>query len=214
MWLLLATSIFGLGLIIDRVRVFYRWRQKFGTIAETLEPLISSGDWAHAAKYCERRGPFTNMAAVYLRNRHRPKEVREDLLRREGLLIVSQLDNGVRWLAVTAQVATLMGLLATFHVMITRFHNGSSSGGQMQPTDFTSAIWEALLTTMYGLMIAIPCSASYQIMEARIDAMTREFDILVSCLDEWCRTAAALEQDDRGDTSTDDVPRVSVAMKR
>jgi biopolymer transport protein ExbB len=125
------------------------------------------------------------LAAVYLKQRNQPKEVREDLLRREGLLIIAHLDKGLRWLAMLAQISTLLGLLATFHVMIMRFSQGQAAGNFQ--TNFISGVWEALLTTMYGLMIAIPCSAIYQVLEGRVDALARHMDILVSYMDEWQR---------------------------
>jgi biopolymer transport protein ExbB len=193
MWPLLAASIIGLGLILDRVFVFALWHQGMHSVVRKLQPLIASGTWEEAARWCQRRGPLTRMALVYLQQRDQSKEVRDDLIRREGLLVLAHLDRGLRWLAVLAQVSTLLGLLATFHVMIVRFSEGEV-GGQMQPASFSSAIWESLLTTMYGLLIAIPCSATYQILEGRVDAIARQIDVLISYLDQWCREAARREE--------------------
>lgn len=181
MWLLFATSITALAFILDRIYVFTKYRQDFDLVVQTLRPLIISGDWQEAEEWCRRRGPYTRIAAVYLRQRNQPKEVREDLVRREGLIIISHLDKGLRWLAMLAQVSTLLGLLATFHVMIVRFSQGQGQA------NFISGVWEALLTTMYGLMIAIPCSAVYQVLEGRVDAIARHMDILVSYMDDWRR---------------------------
>lgn len=192
MWPLLVASVIGLGLILDRIFVFAWWHQSLRRVALGLQPLILAGDWPAAADFCRRRGPLTQVARVYLRERHRQKEARDDMLRREGLLLLAHLDRGLRWLAVLAQVSTLLGLLATFHVMIVRFSQGEI-GGHMQPASFSSAIWESLLTTMYGLLIAIPCSATYQILEGRVDAIARQIDVMISYLDEWCREAALLE---------------------
>jgi biopolymer transport protein ExbB len=189
MWPLLAASVLGLAVILDRVCTFVRWRQKFDVVVNTLQPWILCHAWDKAAKLCQQRGPFTRMAAVYVQQRHLSKEVRDDLLRREGLIILGHLSNHLRWLAVLAQVSTLLGLLGTFHVMITRFAQGELAGGTMLPAHFSSAIWEALLTTMYGLLIAIPCAATYQMLEDRVDAIARQMDILVSYLDEWRRQA-------------------------
>lgn len=192
MWPLLVASIIGLGLILDRVFVFIWWHQSLRGVALRLQPLILAGNWTAAAEFCRRRGPLTRVARVYLRERQQTKEARDDLMRREGLLVLAHLDRGLRWLAVLAQVSTLLGLLATFHVMIVRFSQGEI-GGHMQPASFSSAIWESLLTTMYGLLIAIPCSATYQILEGRVDAIARQIDVMVSYLDEWCRDAARLQ---------------------
>ncbi|HMC64628.1 MAG TPA: MotA/TolQ/ExbB proton channel family protein [Gemmataceae bacterium] len=119
--------------------------------------------------------------------------MREDVLRREGSLLIGHLGKHVRWLAVLAQISTLLGLLGTFWFMIYRFHPAATGGGQIQQSDFFAAIWDSFLSTMYGLAIAIPCSAAFQLFEGRIDAITRQMSVLVSYLDEWVRTA-----DDRG----------------
>lgn len=197
MWLLFATSVIALAVILDRAYTFFRCRQDFDLVVGTLGPLITAGGWRKAVKWCyDHKGPFTRVASTYLEHRDKPKEVREDLLRREGLLIIGHLDKGLRWLAMLAQVSTLLGLLATFHVMIVRFSQGQVSN---QSANFQSAVWEALLTTMYGLMIAVPCAALYQVLEGRVDAIARKLDILVSYLDEWQRDAG-----DKSDQSDHD----------
>ncbi len=185
MWLLLATSVFAVAIIMDRCLTFYRWRERSNVVLDTLEPLVKAGSWDAAAAWCcMRQGPFSNVAYVYLQNVHEPREVREDLLRREGLVIVGYLDRRLRRLAMLAQISTLLGLLGTFHVMIMRVLSGHGSSALA-----TASVWECFLTTLYGLLIAIPCSLTYQLLEERLDAVTRELDILVSRLDEWRRFA-------------------------
>lgn len=187
MWLLLVTSVAALGIILDRCAAFFRWRQKSNFVLKKLEPLVKAGSWDVAAAWCSmRQGPFSNLACVYLQNVHQPRDVREDLLRREGLIIVGYLDRGLRRLAMLAQVSTLLGLLGTFHVMIMRVASGYIGGTSALAT---SSVWECFLTTMYGLLIAIPCSITYQLLEERLDNVTRELDILVSQLEEWRRNA-------------------------
>ena len=192
MWPLLATSVLGLGIILDRLVAFYQSSQRSDRVAAALRPLVRSGDWQQAQQWCQGSGPLSRVARVYLEHRNAPQAVREDLVRREGLLALAHLDKGLRWLAVLAQISTLLGLLGTFHVMIVRFSQGEMSGKPIDPAHFSSAVWEGLLTTMYGLVIAIPCSAVYQILESRVDAMARQIDILVSYLDQWNREAAQL----------------------
>jgi len=189
MWLLLAASVVALSIILDRCFTFFRWRQKSNFVLTTLESLVKAGSWDDAAAWCYvRQGPFSNLGYVYLQNVHQPREVREDLLRREGLIIVGCLDRGLRRLAMLAQVSTLLGLLGTFHVMIMRVASGQVSGASGLPT---TSVWECFLTTMFGLLIAIPCSLIYQLLEERLDHVTREMDILVSQLEEWRRYAEA-----------------------
>lgn len=204
MWPLLAASITALALIVNRIMVFASWRQSFERFVEELGPLVVAGDWDKAEECCRRRGPFSWMAGVYLQHRRAPKSVRKDVLRREGLLILGQLEAGLRWLAMLAQISTLLGLLGTFDVMIMRFAQGQMGGNQVQPAEFSSAIWEALLTTMYGLLIAVPCSAVYQVLEGRVDTIARQMDILVSYLDQWRREGRQQRRAGRGGKGASD----------
>ncbi|HMB06033.1 MAG TPA: MotA/TolQ/ExbB proton channel family protein [Isosphaeraceae bacterium] len=189
MWPLLMASILGLAVIIDRALAFAWWYQNFDRVVTVLRPLITGREWSEAERWCRRRGPFTHLARVYLEQRTRTHDIREDVLRREGSLVLGHLENRLRWLAVLAQLGTLLGLLGTFYFMIYRFRPESLAGGQLQQADFFTAIWESFLSTMFGLLIAIPCTAAYHVFEGRVDTVSRQMGYLVSYLDEWVRTA-------------------------
>jgi biopolymer transport protein ExbB len=190
MWPLLAASVLALAVIIDRALVFIWEYQRFGPVVGGLRPLITRHSWAEAERWCGRRGPLTSLARVYLEQRNQPREVRDDVLRREGSLLLAHLEKRLRLLAVLAQISTLLGLLGTFYFMIYRFHPDATAGGQLQQADFFLAIWESFLSTMFGLMIAVPCTAAYHLFEGRADTVAREMSTLVSYLDEWARTPA------------------------
>jgi biopolymer transport protein ExbB len=189
MWPLLAASVLGMALILDRAIVLTWWFQRFGRVVDTLRPWIVSGAWDRAEAWCRRRGPFTHLALVYMQTRAEPEKTREDVLKREGTLMLSRLDRRLRWLAALAQVSTLLGLLGTFYFMIYRFRPEATAGGQIPQAEFFAAIWESFLSTMFGLIVAIPCTAAYQIFESRVDAVARDMGVLVSYLDEWRRTS-------------------------
>jgi biopolymer transport protein ExbB len=193
MWPLLAASILGFAVVLERAVVFAYWYQSFGQVVVALRPLVTERAWSRAEQWCRRRGPFAHLAHVYLHHRNQPKEIREDVLRREGSLVLGHLETRLRWLAVLAQVSTLLGLLGTFYFMIYRFHPAATAGGQIQQSDFFAAIWDSFLSTMFGLAIAIPCSAAFQLFEGRVDAVSRQMSILVSYLDEWVRAGEGRE---------------------
>jgi biopolymer transport protein ExbB len=187
MWPLLAASILGLAIILERCVVFIAAYQRLGPVVAALQPLVRQRAWARAEQFCQRRGPLTQLARVYLARRDLPDKVREDVLRREGTLMLAHLEKRLRLLAALAQIGTLLGLLGTFYFMIYKFHPSATGGGQIQQSEFFAAIWESFLSTMFGLCIAIPCMASYQLFEGRVDALSRQLSVLVSYLDEWRR---------------------------
>jgi biopolymer transport protein ExbB len=190
MWPLLAASVLALAVIIDRALVFLWEYQRLGSVVAALRPLICKHSWAEAERWCCRHGSLTSLARVYLQQRDQPREVRDDILRREGSLLLAHLEKRLRLLAVLGQISTLLGLLGTFYFMIYRFHPDATAGGQLQQADFFLAIWESFLSTMFGLMIAVPCTAAYHLFEGRADTVSREMSTLVSYLDQWARIPA------------------------
>jgi|SRR5579862_1982527 len=209
MWPLLLASVLGLTLVLDRAFALLWWYQSFGRVIRTLRPLVLGRLWSEAAKYCRQRGPFTRLAGIYLHQRTQPKETREDIVKREGTVIVAHLDRRLRWLAALAQISTLLGLLGTFYFMIYRFRPEVTATGQVPQAEFYAAIWESFLSTMFGLIIAIPCTAAYQVFEGRVEAVARDLNLLVSYLDEWCRVAGLASAESADDQTWPESKRVS-----
>lgn len=156
MWPLLTASVLAVALVLDRILVFAYWYQRFDHVVEALRPLFLGGDWESAEQSCRRRGPFTRLALAYVLNRNRPKEARDYVLKREGTIVLGFLERRLRWLATLAQVSTLLGLLGTFYFMIYRFRPEATASGQIPQAEFYAAIWESFLSTMFGLIVAIP----------------------------------------------------------
>jgi biopolymer transport protein ExbB len=86
---------------------------------------------------------------------------------------------------VLASLSTLMGLLGTVSGLVGCFQRIAAAGGQFQPGDLAAGIWEALITTVFGLVIAIPATALYHYFDHRVDGVTRRMSMMVSYLDEW-----------------------------
>jgi biopolymer transport protein ExbB len=55
----------------------------------------------------------------------------------------------------------------------------------VQPSDLASGIWTALLTTVFGLTVALPTLAIYHFLDNRIAALTLQMSWVSSRLNEW-----------------------------
>ena len=76
-----------------------------------------------------------------------------------------------RTLELIGLIAPLLGLLGTILGMITAFKALQSSGAQADPAVLAGGIWEALLTTAFGLAVAIPAIVAFNLSENRIDRL-------------------------------------------
>lgn len=77
-------------------------------------------------------------------------------------------------LNVIGNVAPMIGLFGTVYGMILAFHSIVAAGGRPSPVDLAAGIGTALVTTFWGLIIAIPSVAVYALIRNNVDALTSE----------------------------------------
>ncbi|MEM6992505.1 MAG: MotA/TolQ/ExbB proton channel family protein, partial [Myxococcota bacterium] len=97
------------------------------------------------------------------------KEAVEEVGNRE----VSHLDRNVEIVGTVASVSPLLGLLGTVIGMIQVFQNfvESFKAGVVGPDTFAQGIWQALITTAFGLTVAIPMLMAYKFLQGRNDRL-------------------------------------------
>ena len=185
MWVLLVFSVVGVAVILDRLAVYAsygldpdRWLKK---ILADLEAGRVDVALASARK---SRHPDARVVEVYLENLTRPARVRVDNVKREGALVLEKVEKRLRILAAISHLAPLVGLLGTVTGMVLAFARIESLDGAPKPSDLAGGIWEALLTTVFGLVVAIPCMAAYHAFESHADKIARRMELAVTALDD------------------------------
>ena len=79
----------------------------------------------------------------------------------------------------------MIGLLGTVWGLVDAFHEIEAQGGNVQPGDLASGIWQALLPTVFGLIVALPTLAIYHFLDNRVAAITLQMEWLVAELNAW-----------------------------
>ena len=98
----------------------------------------------------------------------------ERAVERQMLIITSELKRGLGILATTGATAPFVGLLGTTMGIVNAFQAMSASGGGGNLASITGGVAEALITTAFGLMVAIPAVWLYNYFTTKIDFMTVE----------------------------------------
>ncbi|HAU36508.1 MAG TPA: hypothetical protein DCX07_02180 [Phycisphaerales bacterium] len=80
----------------------------------------------------------------------------------------------IEWLNLFGNVSPMLGLMGTVWGMIMAFFQIVEKGGTPEPKELANAIGIALVTTLLGLMVAIPALSVYALMRNRIDELTSE----------------------------------------
>lgn len=182
---LIALSVFSLAISIDRLTTFVANFERFETLVQEIQPLARAGKLESLEETLGSDRPYRKLARVYVRCRRMPREARENVLRREGTKILDRLERRVRWLGVIGQVSPLVGLAGTVWGLVAAFRQIEDSGAAVMTSDLAGGIWQALLTTVFGLAITIPSLFAFHAFEGHVARISRNLGELVSYLDEW-----------------------------
>jgi len=182
---LLALSLVALTLIFLKTWQFMWSRPPRRRIRRALAAW-RDGDPDRARSLLARsRRPAGRLLAYGLGERLKPDtneaRLREELARR-GNAQVESLRTHLRTLEVIAALAPLLGLLGTVIGMIEAFRQLESAGSQVNPALLSGGIWQALLTTAVGLIVAMPVVAAVSAFERFIERFTHTLEDAVTQL--------------------------------
>ncbi len=112
-------------------------------------------------------GPAGRMLAEAVEHWREPKEFIEEILYEKMLALRPALERGIPFLALTAAAAPLLGLLGTVTGMINTF-NVITVFGTGDPKTLAGGISEALITTEFGLIVAIPALLLHAVLSRKV----------------------------------------------
>ena len=141
-----------------------------------------------------QRNPLAHVAYTYLDHHESDRELREEVVGREASRQLTLLERRTHWLAMIGHLAPMIGLLGTVWGLVDAFHEIESLGGQVQPGNLAAGIWKALLTTVFGLLVALPTLAIYHFLDNRCGATTLQMQWLVAYLNEWFQSPGFLDR--------------------
>ena len=135
---------------------------------------------AEALEYCRNDGsPVANIFAVGVKKLGEPIGVLEKCIEEAGQREIFKLRKYMRVLSVTASIAPLMGLLGTIFGMIVAFQTVATSGEALGKAELLArGIYQAMISTAGGLMLALPVLVAYHYFCAKIDRLVSEMDLM------------------------------------
>lgn len=190
--LIIVLSIVALAVIIENMVTLKRDKLAPPELIDEVQALFDEGQYQEAMELCENEPCFfTRVAGAGITKIGHSFEVIEQSISEMGDEESIRLHQKIGWLSLIANVAPMMGLLGTVGGMIKAFNTIAESGGQANPADLAVGISEALLTTMLGLVVAIPTTASFAFLRNRLVKTVIEVGAIVEDLFERFRPTAA-----------------------
>jgi biopolymer transport protein ExbB len=177
MWLLLLASIVMVAVVAERLTYLRRTTISIGDFFSGLSGLISRGKYAEAQIECKNTpGPVARVVYAAILRPDLPRAELKEIVQEAGQLEVPRLETHLPVLITIANVAPLIGLLGTVSGMITAFVTISSQGGYVTANALSSGIYQSLLTTAAGLVVAIPAYVAHNYLSTKINTLLHDME--------------------------------------
>ncbi|MGB5850644.1 MAG: MotA/TolQ/ExbB proton channel family protein [Ignavibacteriaceae bacterium] len=181
MWLILACSVLGLGVVIDRFLVLRKAKINVPAFMVRLRGLIKKKDISRAVSVCmEEKSPIANIVRKGLKKYKYGHDRVKDAIENAGKQEISILEKGLSILATVAGIAPLLGFLGTVTGMITAFMTIEDLAGSANPSDLAGGIWEALITTAFGLIVGIFALAFYNYFLSSVKRLVGDMETVAN----------------------------------
>lgn len=175
MWVLLAISFVVIALVIEKYRAISRARKQNDKLLNALQSQDKLDSIKSVLRIYGEETPLCQILSK-LYNEHLSDEIlQKESLETAATMEMHKLEKGIGWLSTFAAVAPLIGFLGTVMGMVRVFMNiqGQNQSG-IDISILAGGIWEALLTTVGGLIVGIIAIIFYNDLVQNLENMAKE----------------------------------------
>ncbi len=176
--LLILTSVVGLTFIVER-GIALRWRKVVPPEIEgAVESCQTSEDLPMLRRVCEQHdSPMSRLLLLAANHLDWPKADNLDAIRTRARHEITRLERGLVVLEIIVGIAPLLGLVGTILGMMTLFGNIGEQG-LGDANKLATGIALILVTTLWGLIIAIPSLIFWSYYNKKVETIAVEMETL------------------------------------
>ena len=176
MGIVLICLILGLAISIERIIYLNLATTNSQKLTVGVEEALSSGGVEAAKELCRNtKGPVASIFYQGLDRVNEGVESAEKAVVAYGGVQMGQLEKNVSWISLFIALAPMLGFMGTVIGMIQAFDK-IEAAGDMQPSLVAGGIKVALLTTVFGLIVAIILQVFYNYIVAKIDSIVNDME--------------------------------------
>jgi biopolymer transport protein ExbB len=174
-WLLLVMSALSIGFALKLFLTYRRASIVPKRTHDQIQTFFADKQFRDAIEYANNdRSYLGKLIAAALNEASAGYNAMERAIEEEGDFETSRMLRPVEYLNVVGNIAPMLGLFGTVYGMILAFQQLVAAGGKPNPAELAAGISTALVTTFWGLIVAMPALAAYALVRNKIDALTSE----------------------------------------
>jgi biopolymer transport protein ExbB len=184
MGFILLCFIFGLSIAIERIIYLNLSTTNTKRLLNNIEQALETGGTEAAKEVCRNtRGPVASIFYEGLDRSEEGLEMVEKSIISYGSVQMGLLEKNLSWISLFIALSPMLGFLGTVYGMILAFDN-IRMAGTVTPQIVAQGIGVALLTTLFGLLVAIFLQVFYNYIISKIDSIVNRMeDASISLMD-------------------------------
>jgi biopolymer transport protein ExbB len=180
-WLIVVLGVAAVGVFFERLLHLRRAQIDYGDFLKGVCNVLENGNVDEAMLICEETpGPVAAVVMTAIRHRKGSHEAIREAVDNTGRAEISRLERRLASLAITCQLAPLLGLLGTLLGVIQIVQVVNEQAPVVQSANLTGGLMHALVATVAGLVVAIPCHAMYALLMVRIERIVLDMEASAS----------------------------------
>lgn len=180
MWPILICSIWALAVVIERLWFLSRIKIDADRFLRSVLEKVKQHKIKEALSDCDTtKSPIGQILRAGILKEGRSRQEIKEAIEDAALYEVPLVERNLNVLATIAHVSPLLGLLGTVTGMVRCFQTiqiKATSTHPISPGDLAGGIWEALLTTVFGLVVAIPAFIAYNYLVSRVNSIILDME--------------------------------------
>jgi biopolymer transport protein ExbB len=179
-WLMIPIFLLlfvAIAIFIERTLVINKAGKEDATFMNRIRDYIHEGKIDSALNLCRLTNtPYSRMVEKGISRLGRPMNDILVTIENEGNIEVANLEKGFIWIATTAGGAPMLGFLGTVTGMVRAFFTMANAGSNVDITMLSSGIYEALVTTVAGLIVGIIALFAYNSLVSRVSGVVTKME--------------------------------------
>ncbi|MBO4370348.1 MAG: MotA/TolQ/ExbB proton channel family protein [Paludibacteraceae bacterium] len=175
---LLILSIIAVYIFIERMIVINRASKEDKSFMDRIKDYITDGKIDSATKLCQQANtPSARMIEKGISRLGKPMNDVLVAIENVGNLETNKLEKGFNMLATISGGAPMLGFLGTVTGMIRAFMDMANQGNNVDITTLAGGIYEAMVTTVAGLVVGIIAYFAYNFLVSKLDSVVQQMEL-------------------------------------
>ncbi len=167
----------AVAVFIERILVIRKAGKEDTTFMNRIKDYIHEGKIDSALNLCKNtKTPYARMIEKGISRLGRPMNDILVAVENVGQIEIAKLEKGFTWVATTAGGAPMLGFLGTVTGMVRAFFDMANAGSNVDVTLLSSGIYEALVTTVAGLIVGIIALFAYNYLVAEVNGVVTKME--------------------------------------